>query len=67
MSDQGARFIVVLPLVIERVGTRMTKRHYAHLSPSYVVETIRASFPTLGIVPKSNVATIVRRSRKASR
>ena len=37
-------------------GTRMTERHYAHLSPSYVAETIRASFPTLGIVEKSNAA-----------
>jgi integrase len=30
--------------------TRMTERHYAHLAPSYVADTIRASFPTLGIV-----------------
>lgn len=34
---------------------RMTQRHYAHLSPSYVAETIRANFPRLGIVPRSNV------------
>jgi len=35
--------------------TRMTERHYAHLSPSYVAETIRANMPTLGIVEPSNV------------
>ena len=29
--------------------TRMTEKHYAHLSPSYVADTIRAHFPTLGI------------------
>ena len=29
----------------------MTERHYAHLSPSYVAETVRQSFGTLGIVP----------------
>ena len=34
---------------------------YAHLSPSYVAETIRANFPTLGIVPKSNVRSMGKR------
>jgi len=27
--------------------TRMTERHYAHLAPNYVADTIRASFPRL--------------------
>lgn len=27
----------------------MTEKHYAHLAPSYVAETIRKHFPTLGI------------------
>jgi len=30
-------------------GTRMTEKHYAHLAPSYVAETIRAHFPKLGL------------------
>ena len=30
--------------------TRMTEKHYAHLSPSYVAETVRANMPELGIV-----------------
>ena len=30
--------------------TRMTEKHYAHLAPSYVAETIRANLPKLGIV-----------------
>jgi integrase len=29
--------------------TRMTEKHYAHLSPSYIADTIRASLPALGI------------------
>ena len=37
----------------------MTERHYAHLSPSYVADTIRANMPTLGIVEKGNVAPTV--------
>jgi hypothetical protein len=27
----------------------MTEKHYAHLAPSYIADTIRAHFPTLGI------------------
>jgi integrase len=39
--------------------TRMTERHYAHLSPSYVADTVRQSFGTLGIVPASAGAIIM--------
>ena len=38
--------------------TRMTERHYAHLSPNYVAETVRAALPALGIVEESNVAPL---------
>jgi hypothetical protein len=27
----------------------MTEKHYAHLAPNYVADTIRAKFPNLGI------------------
>lgn len=36
----------------------MTERDYAHLSPSCVADTIRASFPTLGIVGPGKVTTL---------
>jgi hypothetical protein len=32
-----------------RADTRMTEKHYAHLAPNYVAQTIRANFPVLGI------------------
>jgi integrase len=36
--------------------TRMTERHYAHLAPSYVANTIRAALPSFGILQaKCNV------------
>ena len=35
--------------------TRMTERHYAHLGPTYVAETVRQSFGVLGIVPETVV------------
>jgi hypothetical protein len=27
----------------------MTEKHYAHLSPSYVADTVRAALPPLGV------------------
>jgi hypothetical protein len=36
----------------------MTEKHYAHLAPSYVADTIRAHFPTLGITGDINVTTM---------
>ncbi len=42
--------------------TRMTERHYAHLSPSYVAETVRQSFGTLGIVLPADGVVPLRRT-----
>jgi integrase len=42
--------------------TRMTEKHYAHLSPNYVAATVRAALPALGIVERSNVAALTRRA-----
>jgi hypothetical protein len=46
-----------------RNHTRMTEKHYAHLAPSYVADTIRAHFPTLGIAEESTVILIRTKSR----
>jgi integrase len=43
---------VPMAVIAEQLGhadTRMTEKHYAHLAPNYVADTIRARFPTLGI------------------
>ena len=40
---------VPMGVIAEQLGhadTRMTEKHYAHLAPSYVADTIRAHFPT---------------------
>jgi integrase len=42
--------------------TRMTERHYAHLAPNYVAETVRAALPVLGIGEKSNIEPLTRRA-----
>jgi len=50
--------LAVIAAQLGHADTRMTERHYAHLSPSYVAETIRANFPDLGIVPRTNVRVL---------
>ena len=38
--------------------TRMTERHYAHLAPSYVADTVRAALPGMGIVEETNLVAL---------
>jgi hypothetical protein len=41
---------VPMAVIARQLGhsdTRMTERHYAHLAPNYVSDTIRANFPRL--------------------
>jgi integrase len=51
----------VIAAQLGHADTRMTERHYAHLAPSYVADTIRAHFPTLGIAGHVAVTSISRR------
>ena len=41
--------------------TRMTEKHYAHLAPSYVAQTIRANFPVLNLADESQIVPLRRR------
>lgn len=57
-----------MPVIAQQLGhadTRMTEKHYAHLSPSYVADTIRENFPTLGIAEKSNVQLLKKTNRQS--
>lgn len=45
----------VIATQLGHADTRMTEKHYAHLAPSYVADTIRAQFPKLGIIDASKV------------
>ncbi len=43
---------VPMGVIAKQLGhadTQMTEKHYAHLAPNYVADTIRANFPRLGI------------------
>jgi hypothetical protein len=53
---------VPMAVVARQLGhsdTRMTEKHYAHLAPDYVADTIRRSFPRLTESPASDVASLV--------
>jgi integrase len=39
--------MAVIARQLGHADTRMTERHYAHLAPNYVADTIRANFPRL--------------------
>ena len=52
----------VIAAQLGHADTRMTERHYAHLSPSYVADTIRASLPALGDFVSGNVVSFDRGS-----
>jgi integrase len=54
---------VPMAVIARQLGhsdTRMTERHYAHLAPNYVADTIRASFPRLTGVEAPTVVPIGR-------
>jgi len=57
LAMQGVPMSVIAN-VLGHSTARMTERHYAHLAPDYVAETIRANLPKLGIVVEGNVTTI---------
>jgi integrase len=49
---------VPMAVIAKQLGhadTRMTEKHYAHLAPNYVSDTIRANFPHLGIAEPPKV------------
>ena len=43
----------VIAAQLGHADTRMTEKHYAHLAPNYVADTVRAALPPLGVVELS--------------
>jgi integrase len=63
---------VPMAVIARQLGhsdTRMTERHYAHLAPNYVADTIRARFPRLTETQAPTVVPIerARRNRRQAR
>ena len=58
---------VPMAVIAEMLGhsdTRMAEQHYAHLAPSYVKDTIRQSFPTLGVQVESKVSPLTAKKNR---
>ncbi|WP_321528028.1 tyrosine-type recombinase/integrase [Sedimenticola selenatireducens] len=47
----------VIAAVLGHADTRITEKHYAHLCPNYVKDTIRANLPTVGVA-EDNVVVL---------
>ncbi|MBV8521575.1 MAG: site-specific integrase [Acetobacteraceae bacterium] len=47
--------IAVIAAQLGHSDIKLTQRHYAHLSPGYVADTIRAAFGNLGVTYVTNV------------
>ena len=52
---------VPLAVIAAQLGhsdTRMVEKHYGHLAPNYVADTVRTAFGRLGIVEPSNIISM---------
>jgi integrase len=54
----------VIAFQLGHADTRMTEKHYAHLAPNYIADTVRAHFPRLGIANSCPVVNLAK-SRSA--
>ncbi len=50
--------MVVIAGQLGHGDTRMAEKHYVHLAPSYVADTVRAAFDNMGLVEDSNVTPL---------
>lgn len=58
LAMRGVSLLVIAEL-LGHSDTRITQRHYAHLSPSYVADTLRANLPEFGgTVDNGNVTRL---------
>jgi integrase len=58
-----------LPVVARQLGhsdTRMVEKHYGHMAPSYIADTVRAAFGPVGFAPDKNVVPLAKTKRKAA-
>ncbi len=51
--------MAVIAAQLGHSDTRMTERHYAHLAPSYVADTVRQAFGSMGLSPITAAAEAV--------
>ena len=52
---------IELMVVARQLGhsdTRMVEKHYGHLAPNYVADTVRKNFTDMGLVKDDNVVSL---------
>ena len=54
---QGVDLIVVAKQ-LGHSDTRMVEKHYGHLAPSYVADTVRNAFTNMGLVSQDNIVSL---------
>jgi hypothetical protein len=54
--------MAVIARQLGHADTRMTEKHYAHIAPNYVAQTIRENFPVLGLANSTQVISLRKRS-----
>ena len=57
LAMKGVPFAVIAAQ-LGHSGTRMVEKHYGHLAPNYIADTVRAAFTSLDIVESDNVVAI---------
>ena len=68
-ASRLARRGVPLQVIAAQLGhssVKMTERHYAHLAPSHVADTIRAAFGSMGLAQPTNVTPLHRTASPAA-
>jgi integrase len=65
MVRNGAPLLVVAE-ALGHSGTRMAEKHYAHLAPSFVADTIRRTAPDLSLPPGEGVVRLATPWARAS-
>jgi integrase len=58
LSVMGGMPLMVVARNLGHADTRMVEKHYGHLSPSYVAETVRKHAPTFGFKPDKKIAVL---------
>jgi len=59
--------MAVIAAQLGHSDTRMTERHYAHLGPSYVAQTVRNAFENLNLVDTTNIEELDAHREKSSK
>jgi hypothetical protein len=54
---KGVPFAVIAAQ-LGHADTRMVEKHYGHLAPNYVADTVRAAFGSIGFLSADNVVPI---------